>query len=69
MQLCVRRARGSRIARLAGAQTYHDQPPVTFGYYTVCLFLAAWHAGMSAVIAADLGEAAGQEALLGTSAC
>jgi flavin-dependent dehydrogenase len=26
--------RNSRIARLAGAQTYHDQPPVTFGYYT-----------------------------------
>ncbi len=26
--------RNSRIARLARAQTYHDQPPVTFGYYT-----------------------------------
>ena len=22
------------IARLAGAQAYHDHPPVTFGYYT-----------------------------------
>ncbi len=26
--------RNSRIARLAGATTYHDHPPVTFGYYT-----------------------------------
>jgi 2-polyprenyl-6-methoxyphenol hydroxylase-like FAD-dependent oxidoreductase len=26
--------RNSRIARLAGAQPYHDHPPVTFGYYT-----------------------------------
>jgi FAD binding domain len=26
--------RNSRIARLAGAETYHDSPPVTFGYYT-----------------------------------
>jgi flavin-dependent dehydrogenase len=26
--------RNSRIARLAGAKTYHDRPPVTFGYYT-----------------------------------
>jgi flavin-dependent dehydrogenase len=26
--------RNSRIARLAGAQAYHDHPPVTFGYYT-----------------------------------
>ena len=26
--------RNSRIARLAGARTYHDRPPVTFGYYT-----------------------------------
>ena len=26
--------RNSRIARLAGAKTYHDHPPVTFGYYT-----------------------------------
>jgi 2-polyprenyl-6-methoxyphenol hydroxylase-like FAD-dependent oxidoreductase len=25
--------RNSRIARLAGAQTYHDHPPVTFAYY------------------------------------
>ncbi len=29
--------RNSRIARLAGAQTYHDHPPVTFAYYTY------WH--------------------------
>jgi 2-polyprenyl-6-methoxyphenol hydroxylase-like FAD-dependent oxidoreductase len=26
--------RNSRIARLAGASTYHDHPPVTFAYYT-----------------------------------
>ena len=26
--------RNSRIARLAGAKTYHDDPPVTFAYYT-----------------------------------
>jgi 2-polyprenyl-6-methoxyphenol hydroxylase-like FAD-dependent oxidoreductase len=26
--------RNSRIARLAGAATYHEHPPVTFGYYT-----------------------------------
>jgi 2-polyprenyl-6-methoxyphenol hydroxylase-like FAD-dependent oxidoreductase len=26
--------RNSRIARLVGAKTYHDHPPVTFGYYT-----------------------------------
>ena len=26
--------RNSRIARLAGAKTYHDHPPVTFAYYT-----------------------------------
>ena len=26
--------RNSRIARLAGANTYHDHPPVTFAYYT-----------------------------------
>jgi 2-polyprenyl-6-methoxyphenol hydroxylase-like FAD-dependent oxidoreductase len=26
--------RNSRIARLAGAETYHDHPPVTFAYYT-----------------------------------
>jgi hypothetical protein len=26
--------RNSRIARLAQAKTYHDHPPVTFGYYT-----------------------------------
>lgn len=26
--------RNSRIARLAGAVTYHDHPPVTFAYYT-----------------------------------
>jgi 2-polyprenyl-6-methoxyphenol hydroxylase-like FAD-dependent oxidoreductase len=26
--------RNSRIARLAGATTYHDHPPVTFAYYT-----------------------------------
>jgi flavin-dependent dehydrogenase len=26
--------RNSRIARLAGAETYHDSSPVTFGYYT-----------------------------------
>ena len=26
--------RNSRIARLARAKTYHDHPPVTFGYYT-----------------------------------
>ena len=26
--------RNSRIARLAGAQTYNDHPPVTFAYYT-----------------------------------
>jgi flavin-dependent dehydrogenase len=26
--------RNSRTARLAGATTYHDHPPVTFGYYT-----------------------------------
>jgi 2-polyprenyl-6-methoxyphenol hydroxylase-like FAD-dependent oxidoreductase len=26
--------RNSLIARLAGATTYHDHPPVTFGYYT-----------------------------------
>jgi len=26
--------RNSRIARLAGARTYHDNPPVTFAYYT-----------------------------------
>ncbi len=26
--------RNSRIARLTGANTYHDHPPVTFGYYT-----------------------------------
>jgi 2-polyprenyl-6-methoxyphenol hydroxylase-like FAD-dependent oxidoreductase len=26
--------RNSRIARLAGAATYHDHPPVTFAYYT-----------------------------------
>ena len=25
--------RNSRIARLAGAKTYHDHPPVTFAYY------------------------------------
>src|SRR5271154_4773735 len=26
--------RNSRIAQLAGAETYHDHPPVTFAYYT-----------------------------------
>jgi flavin-dependent dehydrogenase len=26
--------RNSRIARLTGAKTYHDHPPVTFAYYT-----------------------------------
>jgi 2-polyprenyl-6-methoxyphenol hydroxylase-like FAD-dependent oxidoreductase len=26
--------RNSTVARLAGAQPYHDHPPVTFGYYT-----------------------------------
>jgi flavin-dependent dehydrogenase len=26
--------RNSRIARLAGAKTYHDHPPVSFAYYT-----------------------------------
>jgi 2-polyprenyl-6-methoxyphenol hydroxylase-like FAD-dependent oxidoreductase len=26
--------RNSRIARLVGATTYHDHPPVTFAYYT-----------------------------------
>ena len=26
--------RNSRVAKLAGAKTYHDHPPVTFAYYT-----------------------------------
>jgi len=26
--------RNSRVARLTGAETYHDHPPVTFAYYT-----------------------------------